>query len=105
MAPINSSSASGDDHLLADEAASLDGYFSDAPLEPQPKYPPIDNTYDRCVVITGLPKVPESKVDKLAKALADKGVKAKAPAKKAAARKTAAKTPSRKKPAARSKKT
>ena len=45
------------------------------------------------------------KVDKLAKALADKGVKAKAPAKKAAARKTAAKTPSRKKPAARSKKT
>ena len=50
------------------------------------------------------------KVDKLARALAGPGVKAKAPAKKttakkAVARKTAAKTPSRKKPAARSKKT
>ena len=50
------------------------------------------------------------KVDKLAKALAGQGVKAKAPAKKTAtkktaARKSAAKTPSRKKPAARSKKT
>jgi polyhydroxyalkanoate synthesis regulator phasin len=50
------------------------------------------------------------KVDKLAKALADQGAKAKAPAKKttakkAAARKSAAKNPSRKKPAARSKKT
>ena len=50
------------------------------------------------------------KVDKLAKALADQGVKPKAPAKKttakkAPARKTAAKVPSRKKPAARGKKT
>ena len=45
------------------------------------------------------------KVDKLAKALAGQGVKAKAPAKKTAARKSAAKTSSRKKPAARSKKT
>ena len=50
------------------------------------------------------------KVDKLAKALADQGVKSKAPAKKttakkAPARKTAAKVPSRKKPAARGKKT
>lgn len=54
---------------LADEAASLDGYFSDAPLEPHPKYPPIDNSFDRCVVITGLPKVPEAKCDKLSKVL------------------------------------
>ena len=54
---------------LADEAASLDGYFSDAPLEPHPKYPPIDNSLDRCVVITGLPKVPEAKCDKLSKVL------------------------------------
>lgn len=50
------------------------------------------------------------KVDKLTKALADQGVKARAPAKKTtakktAARKTAAKTPSRRKPAARGKKT
>lgn len=49
------------------------------------------------------------KVDKLTRALADQGVKTKAPAKKAtakktAARKTAAKVPSRRKPAARGKK-
>jgi len=49
------------------------------------------------------------KVDKLTRALADQGVKAKAPAKKTAAkktaaRKTAAKVPSRRKPAARGKK-
>jgi translation initiation factor 3 subunit B len=62
MAP---NSADADD--LADEAASLDGYFSDAPLEPQPKYPPIDSSFDRCVVITGLPKVPEAKCEKLSK--------------------------------------
>ncbi|KAL3817721.1 hypothetical protein ACHAXA_002481 [Cyclostephanos tholiformis] len=52
---------------LADEAASLDGYFSDAPLETQPRYPPIDESFDRCVVISNLPKVPEAKYDKLAK--------------------------------------
>ena len=50
------------------------------------------------------------KVDKLTKALADQGVKSKAPvkkttAKKAPARKAAAKVPSKKKPAARGKKT
>lgn len=50
------------------------------------------------------------KVDKLAKTLADQGVKSKAPvkkktAKKAPARKAAAKVPSKKKPAARGKKT
>ena len=64
MSPNSSSSAADD---LADEAASLDGYFSDAPLEPQPRYPPIDETFDRCVVISNLPKVPEAKYDKLAK--------------------------------------
>ncbi len=45
------------------------------------------------------------KVDKLTKALADQGIKARAPAKKTTAKKTAAKTPSRRKPAARGKKT
>ncbi|KAL7457271.1 hypothetical protein ACHAWC_009437 [Mediolabrus comicus] len=52
---------------LADEAASLDGYFSDAPLEPQPKYPPLNESFDRCVVVTNLPKVPEAKYEKLSK--------------------------------------
>jgi translation initiation factor 3 subunit B len=64
MAPNNDISAADD---LADEAASLDGYFSDAPLDPQPKYPPLDNSFDRCVVITNLPKVPEAKYEKLSK--------------------------------------
>jgi polyhydroxyalkanoate synthesis regulator phasin len=50
------------------------------------------------------------KVDKLTRALADQGIKTRAPAKKTttkktAAGKTAAKTPSRRKPAARGKKT
>lgn len=52
---------------LAAEAEDLDGYFSDAPLEPKPNYPPLDNTFDRCIVITNLPKVPESKYEKLSK--------------------------------------
>ena len=52
---------------LEAEAASLDGYFSDAPLEPRPKYPTLDSTFDRCVVVTNLPKVPGAKYDKLSK--------------------------------------
>jgi translation initiation factor 3 subunit B len=52
---------------LADEAAELDGYFSDAPLDPQPNYPPLRKTFETAVVITNLPKVPESKVEKLTK--------------------------------------
>jgi len=61
MAP----NATADD--LEAEAASLDGYFSDAPLDPKPNYPPLDNKFDRCVVITNLPKVPEAKYEKLSK--------------------------------------
>eukprot|EP00581_Thalassiosira_minuscula_P027724 CAMPEP_0183754012 /NCGR_PEP_ID=MMETSP0739-20130205/3300_1 /TAXON_ID=385413 /ORGANISM="Thalassiosira miniscula, Strain CCMP1093" /LENGTH=722 /DNA_ID=CAMNT_0025990603 /DNA_START=16 /DNA_END=2184 /DNA_ORIENTATION=+ len=52
---------------LAEEAAALDGYFSDTPLEPRPKYPPLDESYQRCVVISNLPKVPEAKYEKLCK--------------------------------------
>ncbi|KAL7465776.1 hypothetical protein ACHAXS_006097 [Conticribra weissflogii] len=52
---------------LEEEAAQLDGYFSDAPLDPRPKYPPLDTSFGRCVVISNLPKVPESKLDKLRK--------------------------------------
>ena len=40
MAP----NATADD--LEAEAASLDGYFSDAPLDPKPNYPPLDNKSD-----------------------------------------------------------
>ena len=52
---------------LAEEAAELDGYFSDAPLDPEPNYPPLHTSFDSAVVITNLPKVPEAKVEKLTK--------------------------------------
>ena len=40
---------------LAAEAAALDGYFSDTPLEPEPNYPPLDEQFNRCVVISSKP--------------------------------------------------
>mmetsp|Transcript_13337 Transcript_13337/g.17882 ORF Transcript_13337/g.17882 Transcript_13337/m.17882 type:complete len:717 (+) Transcript_13337:113-2263(+) len=52
---------------LEAESASLDGYFSDAPLDPKPKYPELKETFETAVIITNLPKVPESKVEKLTK--------------------------------------
>jgi len=52
---------------LAAEAAALDGYFSDTPLEPEPNYPPLDEQFNRCVVISNLPKVNEAKYEKLTK--------------------------------------
>ena len=42
---------------LEEESASLDGYFSDAPLDPQPSYPHLRETFETSVVITNLPKV------------------------------------------------
>ena len=54
---------------LAEEAAELDGYFSDTPLEPQPNYPPLDKSFDATIIITNLPKVPEAKLDKLTKVI------------------------------------
>ncbi len=42
---------------LAEESASLDGYFSDAPLDPKPSYPVLRETFETSVVITNLPKV------------------------------------------------
>lgn len=50
---------------LAEEAAELDGYFSDTPLDPRPNYPPLNKSFDSAIIITNLPKVPESKLDKL----------------------------------------
>jgi len=50
---------------LAEEAAELDGYFSDTPLDPQPRYPPLNKSFDSAIVITNLPKVPEAKLEKL----------------------------------------
>ncbi|GAX26940.1 translation initiation factor 3 subunit B [Fistulifera solaris] len=50
---------------LAQEAEELDGYFSDAPLDPKPLYPPLRKTFETSVVITNLPKVPQAKFEKL----------------------------------------
>ncbi len=52
---------------LEAEAAELDGYFSDTPLEPQPSYPPLRDTFENALIITNLPKVTQAKVEKLAK--------------------------------------
>jgi translation initiation factor 3 subunit B len=50
---------------LAAEAEELDGYFSDTPLEPVPKYPPLNKSFESAIIITNLPKVPEPKLEKL----------------------------------------
>ncbi len=47
----------GEEPDLVEEAAALDGYFSDTPLEPQPNYPKLRETFETAVVITNLPKV------------------------------------------------
>lgn len=52
---------------LAAEAAELDGYFSDAPLDPQPEYPKFRDTFETAIVISNLPIVPEAKREKLTK--------------------------------------
>lgn len=55
------------DDKLADEAAELDGYFSDAPLDLKPDYPPLRDTFETAIVITNLPKAPKAKFEKLLK--------------------------------------
>eukprot|EP00934_Nitzschia_sp_Nitz4_P006930 Nitzschia sp. Nitz4//scaffold5_size260463//152903//155209//NITZ4_000991-RA/size260463-augustus-gene-0.12-mRNA-1//1//CDS//3329555367//6920//frame0 len=54
---------------LAAEAEELDGYFSDTPLDPQPNYPALNKNFEAAVVVSNLPKVPESKLEKLTKVL------------------------------------
>lgn len=54
---------------LAEEAAELDGYFSDTPLDPEPfaNYPQLCETFESAVILTNLPTVKEDKVGKLTK--------------------------------------
>jgi len=52
---------------LEEESASLDGYFSDAPLDPKPNYPALRDTFENAIVITNLPKAPQAKLEKLTK--------------------------------------
>ena len=47
----------GDEPNLEEESAALDGYFSDTPLDPQPNYPKLRETFETAVVITNLPRV------------------------------------------------
>lgn len=54
---------------LAEESAELDGYFSDSPLDPKPKYPPLKKSFDTSIIITNLPKVPRAKLEKLTKVI------------------------------------
>jgi len=65
MAPL--SDVVNEDTTLEDESAELDGYFSDSPLDPNPKYPELRESFETAIVITNLPKVPQSKIDKLTK--------------------------------------
>ena len=55
------------DDRLADEAEELDGYFSDAPLDPHPRYPKLDESLTTAIILTNLPQVTESKLEKLIK--------------------------------------
>jgi translation initiation factor 3 subunit B len=54
-----------DEDALAVEAAELDGYFSETPLDPQPKYPALNESFASTIVITNLPKVTAAKLGKL----------------------------------------
>ena len=51
---------SGDDPtLITDEsdAHSLDGYYSDTPVELNPKYPNLKKSFDAVIIVLNLPKV------------------------------------------------
>mmetsp|Transcript_29827 Transcript_29827/g.45736 ORF Transcript_29827/g.45736 Transcript_29827/m.45736 type:complete len:718 (+) Transcript_29827:92-2245(+) len=65
MAPMSEADDIAAD--LANEAAALDGYFSDAPLDPQPQYPDLMDSFENAVIISNLPKVKKEKVEKLTK--------------------------------------
>lgn len=54
---------------LAAEAEELDGYFSDAPLDPQPDYPPLSKRFDASILLLNLPKVGTEKLEKLTRAV------------------------------------
>uniref|UniRef100_A0A7S4MRK3 Eukaryotic translation initiation factor 3 subunit B n=1 Tax=Odontella aurita TaxID=265563 RepID=A0A7S4MRK3_9STRA len=66
-----SADPASDHDVLADEAAELDGYFSDTPLDPKPfaNYPPLRDTFETAVILANLPKVKQEKVEKLTKVM------------------------------------
>jgi translation initiation factor 3 subunit B len=60
-----------DENLYADEGEdvmmrpSVEDYYSDAPLNPQVQYPPLDDSFHSALIVTNLPRIPEAKVEKL----------------------------------------
>ena len=44
-----------------------DGYFSDNSLDLQPRYPKLRQTFETAIIVLNLPKVPQTKVEKLTK--------------------------------------
>jgi len=61
---------SAEDQIIAElaaEAEELDGYFSDASLDPDPRYPKLKESFENVIVVLNLPKVPETKREKLTK--------------------------------------
>lgn len=70
MTPSPSPDVDVDVDALAAEAAELDGYFSEADLDPENyvNYPPLNESFDdTTVVITNLPRVGAAKLEKLSK--------------------------------------
>lgn len=59
-------SAKPDDPLAGDDE-DLSGYMSDTPLHPKPSYPAFKSNFDTAVIVTNLPKVNKSRVEKLTK--------------------------------------
>jgi len=55
--------------LVVDDDDSLADYYSDTPLDPQPRYPPMDNSFDSAIVVTNIPRVTPDRVEKLTKLL------------------------------------
>lgn len=52
-----------------DDAHSLDGYYSDTPVDVNPNYPALKKNFDTSIIISNLPKVPEAKIEKLTKVI------------------------------------
>jgi len=67
MSAIDDEPQTTEEPTLEEEAAGLDGYFSDAPLDPRPEYPPLRETFETAVILTNLPKAPVAKLEKLIK--------------------------------------
>lgn len=65
MPPKNDTAVVSDE----EDIHSLDGYYSDEPLKPEPKYPPLNESFENAIIITNIPKVVEAKVERLTKVL------------------------------------